>query len=189
MAVVRSLLHMIFQNFSANLTAIFLKLIILMVLRYIKLGTVVSIAIFFSLVSFDNLIDFTSNLPAVQHVLSMDTTFHVPILMRRSITNPSIQLGAYYLIIAWELLTAISCWIGSFLILFNINASDIQFNNSKTVAFIGLFLGFLLYIVGFIVIGGEWFCMWQSHIWNAQPTAGLFVSLIMFVMIFLALPS
>jgi len=159
-----------------------------MELRYIKLGMVVSIALFFSLVTFNNLIEFTSNLPAVQHVLSMDTTFHTPILMRRAITNPSIQRSAYFFIIAWELLTAIFCWIGCFRLLFNINATSLQFNRSKNVAFIGLFLGFMLYMVGFIIIGSEWFCMWQSPLWNAQTTAGLFVSLIMFVMIFLGLP-
>ena len=159
-----------------------------MVLRYIKLGMVGSIALFFSLIAIDNLIEFASNLPAVQHVLSMDTTFHVPILMQRAIINPSIQIGIYYLIIAWEFLTAIVCWIGCVRLLFNINASDSQFIAAKTVAFIGLFLGFILYMVGFIIIGGEWFSMWQSPSWNAQPTAGLFVSLIMFVMIFLALP-
>ena len=156
-------------------------------LRFIRIGMVGSIALFFSLVALNNLIDFTSNFPAVEHVLSMDTTFHAPILMRRAITNPSIQLGAYYIIIAWELLTAIICWIGCVQLILNIKASDIQFNSSKTVAFIGLFLGFMLYMVGFIIIGSEWFCMWQSSTWNAQATAGLFVSLIMFVMIFLGL--
>lgn len=146
-----------------------------------------SIALFFSLVAFDNIIEFTSNLPAVQHVLSMDSTFHAPVLMQRAITNPFIQLGTYYFIIAWELLTAAVCWIGFVRLLLNLNANEIQFNRSKLFAFIGLFLGFMLYMVGFIIIAGEWFCMWQSTTWNAQPTAGLFVSLIMFVMIFLSL--
>lgn len=53
-------------------------------------------------------------------------------------------------------------------------------------AYIGLFSGFSLYMFGFIIIAGEWFCMWQSKEWNAQLTSGLFISLIMFVMIFLA---
>lgn len=155
-----------------------------MCLRYIKFAMVGSIALFFSLVAFDNLIEFSSNFPAVQHVLSMDTTFHVPILMRRAITNPSIQHGVYYVIIAWELSTAIICWLGCIRLLSYINATESQFNQSKNIAFIGLFLGFLLYMVGFIIIAGEWFCMWQSSTWNAQATAGLLISLIMFVMIF-----
>lgn len=156
-----------------------------MYLRYIKFWMVVAIALFFSLIAFNNLIDPNSNMPAVRHVLSMDTTFHIPILMRRAITNPDLQLGLYYVICAWEFLTAMICWFGALRLLQNIHKHDKQFNRSKTLAFIGLFLGFLLYMVGFIVIGGEWFNMWQSPNWNAQPTAGLFVCLIMFVMIFL----
>ena len=156
-------------------------------LRYIKLFMVVSIAIFFSLVAFDNLVDFSSNFPAVQHVLSMDTTFHIPVFMRRAITNTFIQVEAYYFIVTWEVLTAILCWFGCFKLLLNMNANDTQFNRSKMFAFIGLFFGFILYMVGFIIIGSEWLCMWQSSTWNAQSTAGLFVSLIMFVMIFLSL--
>jgi len=156
-------------------------------LRCIKMGLVGAMALFFSLVAFNNLIDFTSNYPAVQHVLSMDTTFHAPMLMTRAVTHPLLQLSAYYAIIVWELLTALMCWLGFFWLLYNIHATDIQFNHSKIIAFIGLFLGFLLYMVGFIIIGGEWFSMWQSPTWNAQTTAGLFVSLIMFMMIFLGL--
>ncbi|KTC84460.1 DUF2165 family protein [Legionella brunensis] len=158
-----------------------------MTLRYIRLGMVGSVSLFFSLVAFNNLIDSTSNFPAVQHVLSMDTTFQVPVLMKRAITNPSIQRGVYYFITVWELLAALICWIGCLRLLININASDVQFNKAKNVAFIGLFLGFMLYMVGFIIIASEWFCMWQSPTWNVQATAGLFVSLIMLVMIFLGL--
>ncbi|MBA2710304.1 MAG: DUF2165 domain-containing protein [Tatlockia sp.] len=155
--------------------------------RYLKLFMVGSIALFFSLVSFDNLINVNSNLPAIQHVLSMDTTFNSPIFMRRAVTNPSIQIAVLYLISAWQLLTAIFCWLGCFQLLSHINSSALQFNQAKNLSFIGLFLGFMLYMVGFITIAGEWFCMWQSAVWNAQSTAGLFLSLIMFVMIFLGL--
>lgn len=154
-------------------------------IRYIKSGMVASIALFFSIVAFNNLIDSTSNFPALQHVLSMDTTFHVPILMRHAITNPTLQWIAYGLIVAWELLTAMICWVGCFKLLHYISANNTNFHASKSTALIGLFFGFLLYMVGFIIIGSEWFCMWQSPTWNAQTTAGLFVSLILFVMIFL----
>ena len=34
-------------------------------------------------------------------------------------------------------------------------------------------MGHLLYIVGFLVVAGEWFAMWQSKIWNGQATADL----------------
>lgn len=154
-------------------------------IRYIKVAMIASIALFFSIVAYNNLIDFTSNLPALQHVLSMDTTFGVPIFMRRAITNSGIQWTAYGLIVTWEMLTAILCWLGCVRLLRHIHTNDTSFYTMKTTALLGLFCGFLLYMVGFIIIGSEWFCMWQSPDWNAQSTAGLFVSLILFVMLFI----
>jgi len=154
-------------------------------LRFIKICMVASIALFFSIVAFDNITDFKSNWAFVQHVMSMDTTFHESALMWRAITNPIIQRYAYYFIIFWEILTAITCWLGCFALLTKIKENDSCFNSSKKLAFIGLFFGFLLYMVGFVIVGGEWFSMWQSQTWNGQMKAGLFINLIMFVMIFL----
>ena len=158
-------------------------------LRVIKIGMVASIALFFSMVAFNNIIDFDSNWHFVQHVFSMDTTFRTPALMTRAITNPVIQCCAYYLIIAWEIITALICWIGCFMLLAKIKKQHAQFNAAKKIALIGLFFGFLLYMIGFMIIGGEWFVMWQSPIWNGQMKAGLFISLIMFVMIFLTMET
>lgn len=155
-------------------------------LRLIKICMLASIALFFTLVAFDNIIDFNSNWLFVQHVLSMDTTFHEPVLMQRAITNPIIQRYAYYAIIAWEILTALFCWIGCIALFAKIKERNNHFNEAKKIAYIGLFFGFALYMLGFIIIGGEWFSMWQSSTWNGQGKAGLFISLIMFVMIFLA---
>jgi len=155
-------------------------------IRYIKTAMVASIAFFFTLAAFNNVIAFSNNYTALQHVLSMDTTFQAPELMQRAITHPAIQLAAYYLIVFWESMTALLCWIGVIQLLRAINKNSATFLKAKNMAFIGLFAGFLLYMVGFMVIAGEWFCMWQSPTWNAQPTAGLFVTLIMLVMLFLA---
>lgn len=154
-------------------------------LRIIKIGMVASIALLFSLITLNNILDFNSNWFFVQHVLSMDTSYQHPEIMWRAITDPTIQLSLYYLIIACEALTAVTCWAGCFMLLSNLKAADVQFNRSKKWSLIGLFLGFLLYMVGFIIIGGEWFCMWQSTVSNGQTTAGLFINLIMFVMIVL----
>ncbi len=152
-------------------------------LRYIKIGMVASVALFFSLVGLDNVIDFNANWAFVRHVLSMDTTLQDPTLMWRAITNPGIQKLAYYLIITWEIIAALTCWLGCFILVLKIKHSD--FDSYKKTGFIGLFLGFLLYMVGFLIIGGEWFSMWQSPHWNGQMKAGLFLNFIMFVMIFL----
>lgn len=154
-------------------------------LRYIHISIISSIALFFSLVAINNLVDFQSNWLFVQHVLSMDTTFKESSLLNRAIQMNSVQKTVYFIIIAWELLTALICWTGVIILLANRNAVDQEFTAAKKTAFIGLLLGFLLYMVGFITIGGEWFSMWQSPIWNGQMKSGLFLNFIMFAMIFL----
>lgn len=153
--------------------------------RFIKICMVATIGLFFSIVAFNNIIDFKSNLPFVQHVLSMDTTFREAHLMQRAITNPITQTYAYYVIIGWEIFAALLCWVGSLKLFVNIKETPAFFNMAKKTAFFGLFLGFLLYMVGFIIVGGEWFSMWQSQHWNGQMKAGLFLSLILFIMLFL----
>jgi len=51
----------------------------------------------------------------------------------------------------------------------------------------GLSLGFLLYAVGFVAVGGEWFAMWQSQIWNGQQKAFEFIGMIGVVLVVLLL--
>jgi predicted small integral membrane protein len=154
-------------------------------LRYIKIGMVASIALFFTMVSFNNLTDPDSNLTYIMHTLNMDTTFQSSSVMWRAVTNPVIQKYVFYTVTAWEILTTILCWIGSLTLLLKVKAKDIDFIKAKKMAYIGLFSGFSLYMIGFMIIAGEWFCMWQSKDWNTQLISGLFISLIMFVMIFL----
>jgi predicted small integral membrane protein len=49
----------------------------------------------------------------------------------------------------------------------------------------GLLLGFILWFVGFVVIGGEWFFMWQSSDWNGMDVA--IKNAILFVLVLLYL--
>jgi predicted small integral membrane protein len=46
-------------------------------------------------------------------------------------------------------------------------------------------IGFFVWFVGFLVIGGEWFQMWQSPIWNGQQPAFRFVVIMLAVLIFI----
>ena len=50
-------------------------------------------------------------------------------------------------------------------------------------------VGFLLWQVGFIAIGGEWFGMWMSPQWNGIPSAFRYLVMTLGVMIFLSLPD
>lgn len=157
------------------------------IIRLCKIALVAAVAFFFSLVAFGNLTDYGSNWQFVQHVLSMDTTFPDSDLHWRAVTNPTLQTAGYWLIIATEILTAVLLWVGSIRLLAALESDD--FGAAKSVAVAGLTLGLLLYAVGFIAVGGEWFAMWQSQIWNGEQKAFDFIAMIGAVLIILLLPE
>ncbi|MGE0733555.1 MAG: DUF2165 family protein [Alphaproteobacteria bacterium] len=144
-------------------------------LRLSRLALVLTVALFFTLVAESNISDYGSNWAFVQHVLSMDTTFKSPNLMWRAITNETVQTAIYVLIIAWQIMTALLLWIGAFRMLAARRTDAARFAKAKNPAILGLTAGFLLYALGFLVIAGEWFVMWQSKEWNAQNTSAIFV--------------
>jgi predicted small integral membrane protein len=158
-------------------------------IRAAKAATVAGIALLASLVTFGNLTDYGTNLAFVQHVLSMDTIFPWATIGYRAITNPALQRAAYAVIIAAEAATALLCWIGAAVLVRRLYADAGAFNRAKSPAVAGLTLGFLLWQVGFMSIGGEWFGMWQSQQWNGVPGAFRFAMIISAVLIFVALPD
>ena len=158
-------------------------------IRASKIVLVVAIALFASLVAFGNLTDYNTNFVFVQHVLSMDTVFPFSTIKYRAITSPALHVAAYALIIAAEMAIAVLCWIGAYILFRHVRADAATFNRAKTFAIFGLTLGLLLWQVGFMSIGGEWFGMWQSKEWNGVPSAFRFVVVILGVLIFVATPD
>lgn len=158
-------------------------------IRAAKAALVAAIALFASLVAFGNLTDYDTNFAFVQHVLSMDTIYPSSTIKYRAITDPALHHAAYAVIIAAEAATAVLCWIGAVVLVRHIGAAAGTFNRAKSFAVIGLTLGLLLWQVGFMSIGGEWFGMWQSQQWNGVPSAFRFLLTIIAVLIFVAMPD
>jgi predicted small integral membrane protein len=158
-------------------------------IRCAKVVMVAAIALFASVVAFGNITDYDTNLAFVQHVLSMDSIFERSTIRYRAITNPALHHFTYAAIIATEALTAVLCWIGAYALLRRLCDDASAFHAAKGFAVAGLLLGFLLWQVGFMTIGGEWFGMWQSKSWDGVPSAFRFVMVIMAVLIFVVLPD
>jgi len=158
-------------------------------IRATKIALVAAIALFATLVAFGNATDYATNFAFVAHVLSMDTIFPGSHIGYRAIASPALHHLAYALIIAAEAATGLLCWIGAFALLRALRAGADAFHRAKAFAVLGLALGFLLWQVGFMTIGGEWFGMWQSQHWNGVPSAFRFVMVILGVLIFVALPD
>lgn len=158
------------------------------ILRVCKSIICFSLAIFALLVCLNNVMDYGSNYAFVQHTLSMDTVFPGNTLKYRAILDPLVWSLAYGLIIFAEFLTGILLLIGAISLLKNIHSS-VAFTRAKNWVYLGCLAGFLLWFFGFIVVGGEWFCMWQSEKWNGVEAAFRFVVLIMFTLLLTAMPE
>lgn len=159
----------------------------MIVLRLAKAAAVAAIALFATVVAFGNITDYGTNLVFVQHVLAMDSIFPNSTITYRAITSPALQHAGYALIIAAEALTGLLCWIGVVAMLRSLRARAAMFHAAKTYAVLGLVLGFLLWQVGFMTVGGEWFGMWQSQQWNGVPSAFRFAMVILAVLMFVAM--
>jgi len=140
------------------------------------------------LVAADNVVDFEKNYAFVQHVLSMDTVADKR-LIGRAITDPAIWRLSYAAIIIGEGLTGLCFLAAAIALLIQLRASPARFERAKTWAVVGGAVGFLVWFLGFLVIGGEWFQMWQSPTWNGQQPAFRLVIIILAVLIFVMQPE
>lgn len=159
-----------------------------MTIRLCKAALVAAMAMFFSLVAFGNVTDPGTNLAFVRHVLAMDTIFPDSTLGWRAIHNPALQVAGFAAIVLWEAATAVVLWLGT-LRLVRARGSASAFAAARPLAVVGLTMGVLLYALGFVVIGGEWFAMWQSKTWNGQATAFGFTAMIGLVLVVLLMPE
>jgi predicted small integral membrane protein len=157
--------------------------------RIAKTITVASLALFALLVAFDNLTDYNTNYAFVRHVLSMDTTFPGNGLLYRRIASPALWQAGYALIIAGEALTGIVLAVATIALARHVRSDAVRFNHAKRFTIIGAALGFLVWFFGFMIVGGEWFSMWQSPIWNGQQPAFRFYMTILAVLIFVNQPD
>jgi predicted small integral membrane protein len=142
-----------------------------MITRIAKILLLAAIALFYTLVVFNNTTDFDSNYQFVRHVLMMDSTFPGNKGMWRALDSQVWHLGFYFSIIAWEMLTMALSWWGAIVLVRKLHATAAEFNASKRVPVIALTLGMLMWLVAFLGVGAEWFLMWQSHNWNGQEAA------------------
>lgn len=160
-----------------------------MTTRMAKMLLVAALAFYYSLVVFNNLVDFDSNYQFVRHVLLMDTTFAGNRAMGRAIHSAAIHRAFYVGIIAWEAGLALLAWWGAVRLFRVRTAAASQFNAAKRLALAALTASLLLWLVAFLAVGGEWFLMWQSAAWNGQQAAFRNFAIAGIVLLFLAQPE
>jgi predicted small integral membrane protein len=77
----------------------------------------------------------------------------------------------YLSIITWEAITMVLLWWAGIRLAGSLHASAKVFHQAKNLAIAALTLSLLMWLVAFLSVGGEWFMMWQSKMWNGQEAA------------------
>ena len=160
-----------------------------MALRLAKIALVFALALYYSLVVFNNLTDYDSNYQFVRHVLMMDTTFPSNHGMWRALDSPVWHTVFFVSIIAWETGTMVLCWWGGIRLAKALGAPPSAFHLAKSVAISGLTLGLLMWLVAFLSVGSEWFLMWQSKAWDGREAAFRIFTVQGVILLLLALPD
>ena len=153
--------------------------------RLSKIMLTATIALWLALVAFGNVTDYGSNLVFVQHVLAMDSIFPDAGIHYRAIHAPLLQHAAYVLIIAAEALAAVLCGTGAWRMWRARRAPAATFHRAGQLAMAGLSVGVLLWLGGFMAVGGEWFGMWMSTQWNGLASAFRFVMVLLAALVYL----
>ena len=156
-------------------------------LRLVKAICVAAIGIMAAVIAFGNITDYSSNYQFVEHVLKMDTTFNESHLHYRSINSVFAFNAFYVFIIVMEVLMAFCCIKGGWLLFKNLKSDAVIFHASKNWAVAGIIIGIIIWFLGFEVIGGEWFAMWQSTVWHGLAAAERVLSFLFFSLILLHL--
>ena len=160
-----------------------------MTIRFCKTLLVAAVALFYSIVVFNNITDYTSNYLFVSHVLSMDSTFPGNQGMWRAVHSIFIYRAFYASIICWETLTALLSWAGAVSLLRKLKAPVEAFNRAKGISVGAFTLSLLMWLVAFLTVGAEWFLMWQSKTWNGQEAAFRMFTVVGIILIFLTMPD
>jgi predicted small integral membrane protein len=160
-----------------------------MILRLSKVLFLAAVAFFFTLVVFNNTTDSDSNFQFVRHVLMMDSTFPGNHGMWRALNPRWVHTLFYGSIIATETVIAVLAWWGAVRLLQSLRASREAFQHAKAIGIAALTLGCLLWFVAFISVGGEWFLMWQSKLWNGQDAAFRMFTILGITLLYLSAPE
>ncbi|GAC1422215.1 MAG: DUF2165 family protein [Flavisolibacter sp.] len=153
--------------------------------RITKLISVAAIGLMSLLIIFGNTTKYYTNYHFLEHVMKMDTISPENHLQYREINNSLLFHFEYIIIILLETIMTFCCVKRSWLLFKNLQSNSKVFNASKNWSVAGILIGIIIWFLGFEIIGGEWFSMWQSSTWKGLGSAERIVSFLVLVLIML----
>lgn len=157
-------------------------------IRTVKIGLIVSVALWGFVGALGNVLDWKQALGAVAAVTSM-TTFEGGVESWQATANPMIMwLGALYIMLS-KLTTGIMCTVGAGQMWRSRGGSVADFTAAKATALAGCGIAVIMLFGGFLVIAESWFELWRSQdpIRLALSDAFRYAGMIALIAIFVAL--
>jgi predicted small integral membrane protein len=145
-----------------------------------------AIGLYMAMVALGNATDPDANFAFVQHVLTMDTVPAASKQKWRAVTNPEMWRLVYVLILVYQTVVAgWLVWAAARLA----RATEGSWKQAREFASGALVTTLLLWLVAFIIVGGEWFQMWQSNEWNGISAAARNFTVQALVLLYLQTPN
>lgn len=138
--------------------------------RFLASSVTVMVGLYLLLVAFDNLTNPASNWGFVKGVLSGDGTPDGNGFEWREIHATWVAVVAYVVIIAGETLSGALLLYGGVRGLARRRAHT-AWEHAQRPVFAGVLVGLLVFFLGFMVIGGNWFVMYLNDKWNGMDPA------------------
>lgn len=136
--------------------------------RHCKTALVFSLALYMGMVVINNVVDPNPNYTYVQHVLSMDTVLAFNTQKWRAINSPLLWQIGFFALVIYE--AVVGVWLAvSGARMLRCPPSD--WPEARQSASAAIVASMLFWIVPFLVVGGEWFQMWQSNEWDGIDAA------------------
>lgn len=145
-------------------------------------------ALYFLLVAFDNLSNPGSNWEFVKGVLAGDGTPPDDGFEWRGIHATWFAVLAYVLIIAGETVAGVLLAFGGVRGLLHLRRPG-RWEREQRAVFAGGVVGLLVFFLGFLVIGGNWFVMYLNDKWNGMQPAFQNTVVVLFTLVLSALAA
>ncbi|MCM6772284.1 DUF2165 domain-containing protein [Nocardia sp. CDC159] len=126
--------------------------------------------LYYLIVAITNITDTDTNRRGVTAVLGMRQTLHHPSVDWHAITNGTVVWVVYILIVIWELLIALVLLSAAVAWVRTLTGRPAQALATK-LSSLGWIMAIVLFLGGFLTIGGEWFRMWANKEVNASAAA------------------
>ena len=150
-------------------------------MRIIKIILVAGTALLLTLAVLGNVTMSDVGVGAVKTAVGMETTFKHPGAMWRAITSPALVYTIFGCIVLIEAIAGALCWVGAAR-MWAARSDSASFHRAAGAARLGLGVTAALYFIGWLVIAGEWFEMWQSQQLNVLPDAFRFFASAMLIL-------